>query len=115
MVELCRPCCRPVAAAVYWVAIVEAMVGAWAIPTKVSADEIGIATLLGWQSGDFAHTADLEVITPTGYWVSGFAGSQLHHRHRQEAGTFNLRYYHEYEFENRVHGDSTLASATVRF
>jgi hypothetical protein len=29
--------------------------------------------------------------------------------------TFNLRYYHEYDFEKRVHGDSTLASATVRF
>ena len=29
--------------------------------------------------------------------------------------TFNLRYYHEYNFENRVHGDSTLASATVKF
>jgi hypothetical protein len=29
--------------------------------------------------------------------------------------TFNLRYYHEYDFEHRVHGDSTLASATVRF
>jgi hypothetical protein len=29
--------------------------------------------------------------------------------------TFNLRYYHEYDFENRIHGDSTLASATVRF
>jgi len=29
--------------------------------------------------------------------------------------TFNLRYYHEYEFENRIHGDSTLASGTIRF
>lgn len=28
---------------------------------------------------------------------------------------FNLRYYHEYDFENRFHGDSTIASATVRF
>jgi len=29
--------------------------------------------------------------------------------------TFDLRYYHEYEFKNRVHGDSTLASGTIRF
>jgi hypothetical protein len=29
--------------------------------------------------------------------------------------TFDLRYYHEYDSQNRVHGDSTLASATVRF
>ena len=29
--------------------------------------------------------------------------------------TFNLRYYHEYNFENRIHGDSTTASATIRF
>jgi hypothetical protein len=29
--------------------------------------------------------------------------------------TFNLRYYHEYGFDNLFHGDSTIASATVRF
>jgi hypothetical protein len=29
--------------------------------------------------------------------------------------TFDLRYYHEYDFRNRVHGDSTTASATIRF
>jgi hypothetical protein len=29
--------------------------------------------------------------------------------------TFNLRYYHDYEYENHFHGDSTIASATVRF
>jgi len=29
--------------------------------------------------------------------------------------TFNLRYYREYEFKNRIHGDSTLASGTIRF
>jgi hypothetical protein len=27
---------------------------------------------LGWQSGDFAHTIYVEVITPTGFWKPGF-------------------------------------------
>jgi len=31
---------------------------------------------LGWQRGDFAHTVYLEAITPTGYWVSGFAADR---------------------------------------
>jgi hypothetical protein len=29
--------------------------------------------------------------------------------------TFNLRYYHEFDAKNRFHGDSTLASGTIRF
>jgi hypothetical protein len=29
--------------------------------------------------------------------------------------TFNLRYYHDYDFDNHFHGDTTIASATVRF
>jgi hypothetical protein len=29
--------------------------------------------------------------------------------------TFDLRYYHEFDAQNRVHGDSTLASGTIRF
>jgi hypothetical protein len=29
--------------------------------------------------------------------------------------TFNLRYYHDYNFDKLFHGDSTIASATVRF
>jgi hypothetical protein len=29
--------------------------------------------------------------------------------------TFNLRYYHDYDFDKLFHGDSTIASATVRF
>ena len=168
---------------------------------------------LGWQRGDFAHTVYLEVITPTGYWVSGFqpitglhrpgidtgwaftwtdkqtklqvngtagftfnfentatsyqSGNEFHfewavgiecmkglvigfagYDYRQITGdsgsgdkigafmgsvdavggglsystvidkrpvTFNLRYYHDYEYENHFHGDSTIASTTVRF
>jgi hypothetical protein len=27
---------------------------------------------LGWQSGDFAHTVYLQVVTPTGFWKRGF-------------------------------------------
>jgi hypothetical protein len=29
--------------------------------------------------------------------------------------TFNLCYYHEFDAQNRFHGDSTLASGTIRF
>ena len=29
--------------------------------------------------------------------------------------TFNLRYYHDYDFDKHFHGDTTIASATVRF
>jgi hypothetical protein len=29
--------------------------------------------------------------------------------------TLNLRYYHDYDFDNHFHGDTTIASATVRF
>jgi len=29
--------------------------------------------------------------------------------------TLNLRYYHDYAFDNHFHGDTTIASATVRF
>jgi hypothetical protein len=28
--------------------------------------------------------------------------------------TFNLRYYHDYDFDNHFHGDTSIASATVR-
>jgi len=29
--------------------------------------------------------------------------------------TFNLRYYHDYDFDNHFHGDTTFGSVTVRF
>jgi hypothetical protein len=41
---------------------------------------------LGWHHGDFAHTVYLEAITPTGYWVSGFAPIVGFHRPRVDTG-----------------------------